>query len=189
MHHHPRSCSRSGAQTALLGAAIAASLVVAASAHADVAAAAEPIVDRAARFMGKFHVLVVHFPIALLAAGAFAEMLSAVAGWTSLRVGSRFFVMLGALAAVVAATLGWISAESASYTDSLAEVLTLHRWIGTGAAAWSVVIVGLMALSSGTESRRALLAYRVALFAGAGVVGLAAHLGGTLIHGRDYFTW
>src|SRR5262249_13935964 len=68
------------------------------------------------RRLSAFHILVVHFPIALLISAALAELLST---WRGTRVPSptvRFCVLLGAAGAVAAAALGW-----------------LHAWNGYGA--------------------------------------------------------
>ena len=61
-------------------------------------------------WLGRFHVLVVHFPIALLVAAAVREGWS---WWLGLRMPTpavRFCVLLGAAGATVGAVLGWLEA-------------------------------------------------------------------------------
>jgi uncharacterized membrane protein len=143
--------------------------------------------ERLLAWLGKFHILVVHFPIALLTAAAAGE------AWCLLRrrrepwppVG--FCVLLGTAGAVCAAALGWLHAEAGGYGLGSPALLALHRWAGTVTAAWCVGV----ALLCERDARRGVRgwAFRVALWVGAALVGAAAHLGGSLVHGEDFFAW
>lgn len=144
-------------------------------------------VARLAKFLGKFHPLVVHFPIALILTAALAEALSI---WTKrpfFEQAARFAIILGALGALAAAPLGWMAAGAANYLGELTRVLLLHRWIGVSAAGVSVIAAAL-ALCTGSKPRLT-SAYRIALLVSAVLVGLAGHFGATLIYGTDYFAW
>lgn len=149
------------------------------------AAPSQSLVRRTLRLLGKFHLLVLHFPIALLFAAAAGEVWFAWRGSPAPAPAVRFCVLFGAAAAVAAAALGWLHAWSGSGARTPA-VLGLHRWLGTTAAVWAV---GTALLSEwderrGTRSHR----FRVALFIGALLVGAAAHFGGVLVHGDDFLT-
>jgi Planctomycete cytochrome C len=89
-------------------------------------------------WLGKFHILVVHFPIALLLAAAAGELWCVwrrnPEPWTAV----RFCVLLGAGGAAAAVVLGWLDADFGGYGAGAADVLCLHRWIGTGAGVWAV---------------------------------------------------
>jgi hypothetical protein len=146
-----------------------------------------PFSTRLLRWLGKFHVSVVHFPIALLLTAAAAE------AWCLLRRRRepwppvRFCVLLGAAAAACAAALGWLLADVSGYGVGSPQVLALHRWLGTGAAAWSLGVV-LLSEWDVRHGRRG-WPFRVALWAGAALIGFAAHLGGSMVHGEDFFAW
>ena len=87
--------------------------------------------------------------------------------------------------AIVAAVLGWIAASQSSYGGELAEILTWHRWLGVSIA--SIAAIGLLALLlANFKSPRALNVYRSLAFILIVLVPVAAHLGGTLIYGKDY---
>jgi mono/diheme cytochrome c family protein len=93
--------------------------------------------SRLVRWLGKFHLLLVHFPIALVFAAALAELRSI---WQRNPLGSettRFCLWLAALTAVPTAALGWLFAAS-GYGLSSPQLLMVHRWLGTSAAAWLV---------------------------------------------------
>jgi mono/diheme cytochrome c family protein len=86
-------------------------------------------------WLGNFHVVVVHFPIALLLAAAAGELWFT---WRRVREPSpavRFCVLLGAGSAIVTAVLGWLHAAS-GYGASSPSILVWHRWVGTAVAVW-----------------------------------------------------
>jgi hypothetical protein len=146
-----------------------------------------PLLTRLLRWLGKFHVTVIHFPIALLLTAAAAE------AWCLLRrrrepwAPVRFCAALGAAGAVCAAALGWLLADVGGYGLVSPQLLGLHRWIGTTAAAWSV---GVVVLSEWDVYRgRRGWVFRAALWVGAALIGSAAHFGGGLVHGEDFFAW
>jgi len=146
-----------------------------------------PLVTRVLRFLGKGHVVVVHFPIALLLAAAAGEMWSVVRGVRHPWLPVRYCVLLGAVSAVMAAVLGWLLADVAGYGAGSPQLLALHRWVGTTAAVWAF---GLAVLSERDAYRgQRGWVFRVALVIGALLIGTAGHLGGTLVHGEDFFAW
>jgi uncharacterized membrane protein/mono/diheme cytochrome c family protein len=145
------------------------------------------LVERTLRLLGKLHVLVIHFPIALLMVAVFAEVCSV---WCRVAVPAslvRFCIRLGAMSAVSAAALGWLHAAFAASGASSPERLAFHRWIGTAAALWAtgLVIVCETEARAGVRRRHS----RILLVVGALLVGVAAHLGGTLVYGEHYFDW
>src|SRR5262249_18287321 len=62
------------------------------------------------RRLGRFHVVLVHFPIALLIAAAAGEIWSVLRGRSTPAPAVHFCVVLGAASAVAAAGLGWLDA-------------------------------------------------------------------------------
>jgi uncharacterized membrane protein len=138
-------------------------------------------------WLGRFHVVIIHFPIALLTAAALAELLAARRLSRRPEPMVRSCVLLGAGSAVVAVVLGWLHADVGGFGGASAEGVVLHRWLGTVAGAWTVV----MALLSERESRRGqrTLVFRSLLWSGALVVTAAGHTGGLLVHGDRFFDW
>jgi mono/diheme cytochrome c family protein len=137
-------------------------------------------------WLGKFHLLVLHFPIALLVTAAAAEFwfLLRKAESTSREV--RFCVLLGAASALVTAALGWLFALG-GHGAGMPTTLAWHRWLGTAAATWAIgtAVCFECDVRRGTRS----LWSRCLLFLGALLVGLAAHFGGILVNGADFFAW
>ena len=93
---------------------------------------------RLARWLGKFHPMAVHFPIALLMAAAVAEALWLRTRHSWLTGVVRFCVVLGTLGAIGAA-LGWVNASF--HTPS--QLLTTHRWLGTIAVLWAIPLAAV----------------------------------------------
>lgn len=140
-----------------------------------------PFSDRLMQWIGKFHPLSVHFPIALLLAAGLAEIMVKLTGKPQYELAVRFCVFVGAIGAVIAAALGWTHAIYAGYSG---ETLFRHRWLGVGTAVWSVICVVLVLRTS--NNRKFL---RWALLIAALLVGAAGHFGGMLTYGPNHYNW
>lgn len=154
--------------------------------HATDHGNAQELPSKVIRFSGKFHPVVVHFPIALTIIALLAEVLFVFRREELFRSAGRFCIIASALGALVAATLGWAAASSATY-PSLELTLAFHRWLGTGAA---LLVVGCAILSESAarkDSRRLYWSYFVALTVGSVLIGVVGHLGATLIYGPNHF--
>jgi hypothetical protein len=138
-------------------------------------------------WLGKFHILVIHFPIALLAAAALGELLALRRGDRVPEPAVRYCVLLGAAGAAAAVALGWLHADLGGFGSTAAGVVALHRWLGTAAGLWAAGI----ALASERDCRRGRrgVPFRVLLWSGTLVVAAAAHFGGLLVHGGRFFDW
>jgi mono/diheme cytochrome c family protein len=143
-------------------------------------------VDRILSWLGKFHLLFLHFPISLIVVAGIGE------GWSMWRRNPipseavRFCLWLGALAAIPTAVLGWVFAANGNGISSL-QLLTAHRWLGTTAAIW-LVITALYAEGDTRLGRRS-LRVRLLLIGGVVIIALTAHLGGLLARGEDFFAY
>ena len=133
--------------------------------------------------LGNFHIVVIHFPIALLIAAAVGEFWSAWRGQRMPTPAVRFCVLLGTAGALAAAALGWLHAWN-GHGVGMPLTLSLHRWFGTVAAVWAI---GTAALSE-REQRRGVRSqwFRAWLLFGALLTAVAGHFGGVLVHGEDF---
>jgi mono/diheme cytochrome c family protein len=152
------------------------------------AAAATPLttVVRLAHWLGRFHVLLIHFPIALIFAAGVGETWSA---WRRRRAPSdavRFCLWLGAVAAVPTAGLGWLFAAGGNGASS-PQLLLAHRWLGTTAAA----VLLLTAIDAERDTRRGRRSGHTRLLLAGGIVvtALTAHVGGLLARGPDFLDY
>jgi len=139
-------------------------------------------------FLGRLHPIIVHFPIALILCALLAESLRAVTKRPGFNHAARFCLFCGIAGALAAALLGWFASKEAHYSGDLAIVLHRHMWCGFLVAFLSVVTGGLKILHQKFEGSW-YAAYIICLCLTALTVAYAGHLGGTLIYGKDYFTW
>jgi uncharacterized membrane protein len=144
-------------------------------------------VSDAALFVGRFHPVLVHFPIALL---TLAALLHGVAAWSRSRrpeapppavaAAAGLVLWLGAVSAVAAAIAGLLLGSSGGYGG---ETYTRHQYLGLAVAATSLIAALAGAVSSGPAGRRVqmgMLALVLALLVPLG------HFGSALTHGEGF---
>jgi uncharacterized membrane protein len=135
-------------------------------------------------WLGKFHLLLLHFPIALLAAAAAGELWSLWRGDRAPLPAARYCLCLGAAAAVPTMALGFLHALGGNGAGS-SRLLGLHRWLGTTAALAAVAAAALSEWDARGGARTRLT--RLVIAVAALLVSLTAHFGGILAHGEDFF--
>jgi mono/diheme cytochrome c family protein/uncharacterized membrane protein len=169
-----------------LSPAPAAQSVTAGPAPSSSAPADAPTMGRTLRWLGKLHLLLIHFPIALLVAAGIGELISV---WRGSRVPSptvRFCLTVAAVAVVPTVAFGWLHAAAGNGVGS-PQLLTAHRWVGTMTGVW---VIGT-ALWAERDARRGVRSrgVRVALVIGIVLVAATAHLGALMVHGSDFLDW
>lgn len=130
------------------------------------------------RWLGHFHPLIIHFPLALFSVALLAELLARVFRKDELGTTATFCFTIGALSAVPSAALGWMLAASTSHSG---DALDLHRWFGVGTAAFSVICLIPMYKKPGMRL--------LILLVIAGLAGFTGHMGGSLSYGSDWLDW
>jgi len=135
-----------------------------------------------AQFIGRFHPLAVHFPIALILLVPILELAGLNYRFSYLRLSARFVLGLATLGATVAAILGWCLARSGGHSGSL---VTQHMWGGISLAAvcWLCWI-----LRARASERRLGLMYAAALATSIVLVSWTGYRGGQLSRGEDHLT-
>src|SRR5438270_2590098 len=84
------------------------------------------------QFIGRFHPLLVHFPIAFFLLVPILEIAGRSARFAYLRLSVSFVLALATVGATVAAILGWCLGRSGGYSGRL---ITQHMWGGVSLAA------------------------------------------------------
>jgi len=130
-----------------------------------------------AQFLGRFHPLAVHIPIALLLLVPVLESVALARERWHLRQAAGFVLGLATVAAIASAWLGWLLAWSGGYEGSL---VTRHMWGGVSLAAASLACWALY------HWKRS--AYAVALVATVGLLIWTGDQGGKLTHGDTFLT-
>lgn len=143
--------------------------------------------ERTAYFVARCHPVVVHFPIAILLLGLLAEILHLTRRRDSYAQTARFCAILGAVAAVVATVLGLMLEEH--YDGNLHDLLERHEMLGIATAVLAVFAAGFYVAADPARRDWRFWLARILLLAACLTVGLAGHLGGSLVYGPDYFSW
>jgi uncharacterized membrane protein len=132
------------------------------------------------QFIGRFHLLVVHFPIAFFLLVPILEIAGRSARFNYLRLSVNFVLGLATVGATTAATLGWCLARSGGYSGRL---ITQHMW---GGVVLSIVCWVCWLLR--TRLRELRVTYAIALALGVGLVGWTGYRGGQLSLGPNHLT-
>ncbi|MEO6788632.1 MAG: DUF2231 domain-containing protein, partial [Chthoniobacteraceae bacterium] len=138
---------------------------------------------RVANWLGKFHPVSTHFPVALLMAAVLAEGLAWWLKRDEWMLLVRFLVVLGALSTVPTTVLGWLSEFPVLSGSELATIYRFHQILGTATAAWALVCATLVCIAECEEGSVARRRFRGALLLGAFLIGIVGFLGGALSAG------
>lgn len=145
--------------------------------------------NRVINYTGKYHPVVVHFPIALLVTALLVMVVGLLRPSPTLELLAYRLVYLAAAGAVLGALLGLAAGADVNYPSDMNEYFELHRLFGLGTTALSVLVAfaAYRAERVSTSGRRWL--FRIFLVLSAAAVAIAAHLGATLVYGPDHFAF
>lgn len=132
------------------------------------------------QFIGRFHPLAVHFPIALVLLVPILELAGRSTRLSYLRLSASFLLGLATFAATTAAILGWCLGRSDSYSSSL---VTQHMWGGILLAftCWLCWLLRTRFSQPGTM-------FGIALAIAVALVAWTGYRGGQLALGPDHLT-
>ena len=135
-----------------------------------------------AQFIGRFHLLTLHFPIALILLVPLLELAGRSRHFSGLRASVNFVLALATFSAIVAAFLGWSLGRSGGYSGWL---VTQHMWGGALVAAlcWLCWM-----LHERFPGQRLDFVYGFGLVVAVGLVSWTGYRGGQLSQGEDHLT-
>ena len=143
---------------------------------------------RASNWIGKFHPVSTHFPVALLMTAVLAEALAWWLRRDEWMLLVRFLTVLGALSSVPTTVLGWFADFPTLSGSQLATVYRFHQILGTATCVWALVCAALVCISECEEGSLARRRFRGALLLGAFLIGVVGFLGGVLnAGGLDHY--
>jgi uncharacterized membrane protein len=135
------------------------------------------------QFLGRFHVALIHLPIAFLTLVPLLELGGSFRPWAHLRAAAGFVLGLAAASAVAAAWDGWILARFGGYSGAL---VSRHMWGGIALAALIVLATFSRLATRGWLG--AMLIYVPLLAATLGVMIWTSDQGGQITHGDHFLT-
>jgi uncharacterized membrane protein len=138
--------------------------------------------ERLLDWIGRFHPIIVHFPIAFFPAALFTAVVGRRRPAFAAPV--QFMVVAGGIVAPISAALGWFNAGFAlSDTDSL---MAVHRWLGTGIGVGGLLLA-IWAWRRPWEDRGAGMILSLTLMTIA--IAVQGWFGGALVHGAEHLNW
>jgi uncharacterized membrane protein len=129
------------------------------------------------QFVGRFHPLTVHFPIALVLLVLVVECAGLFQSGKSVHAAAGFVLALATVSALAAAFLGWTLGRSGGYEGSL---VTRHMWGGISLAAALVLCCAFRTWNTKL--------YGTMLFATVCLMAWTSDQGGKLTHGEGFLT-
>src|SRR5262245_34547582 len=134
------------------------------------------------QFVGRFHPLSVHFPIAVLLIVPLFEILGRKRSTPFLLPSVDFLLLLAAGGAILSATLGWCLARGGGYSGPL---VRQHMWGGLVVATASLICWWLRSRGDSAAPSRL---YLPLLLLAIVVVSFTGYRGGQLAHGETHLT-
>lgn len=136
-----------------------------------------------AQFFGRFHPLVVHFPIALLLLIPVIEVCALFRRGHALRGAPSFLLWIATASAILGTAIGWLLARFGGYRGDL---VIAHMWSGC-LLAFLCLLALLLRRRWEIDGLYGLgLLYAPMLVIAAGTVVFTAHQGGQLVYGDKY---
>lgn len=141
-------------------------------------------------WIGHFHIVVIHFPIALIFAALLAEIASLFRArevrwfcWPP----SRWCLNLAAVTGTLALPLGMWHADLGGF-GSMTDLIEQHRWFGY-TATFTNLVAAISSEVDFYDLEERTWRTRILILIGALLTGYAAHLGGLSVHSPDFFNF
>lgn len=140
-------------------------------------------------FVGSFHPVLVHFPVALILTACVAEVLYIAKKQRYFAAAALFSITAAAWMSLLAFLVGFAAAAGESFAPELQRAFELHRIAGITTPMLAVVAAGMGQSSRRTGQVWEQIVFRVFLALAAVSVALAGALGGQLFHSPGHFPW
>ncbi len=138
--------------------------------------------------IGKLHVLVIHFPIALAFCTLLADLLWLATRKDKFRYTGIYCLVLGTISALPAVVTGLVVASGQEFVGDYLPILTAHKYWGI-ACLIAAVLAAIVRLSCRNELKKwRLVIYGILVLAFVISAAQAGHYGGMLVHGKNFLS-
>ncbi|MBA3602907.1 MAG: hypothetical protein H0W50_04545 [Parachlamydiaceae bacterium] len=93
------------------------------------------------QWLGSFHLIFLHFPLALINMVAITELLFGIYKKPMFEISSRFMLIAASIIAPPTAILGFIYSYSSSYSGLMETFLWWHMWFGISTAIFTIAVL------------------------------------------------
>jgi uncharacterized membrane protein len=133
---------------------------------------------------GRFHPLLVHFPIAILLMALVFELLARTKSFKNLKAAVQPTLFIGAITSLFSVATGLILEQEGGYDEKL---LTIHKYLGISTTLLSFGVYFLRQRIWSFDKVKRKRVRLMLLIPVVVLVSLTGHWGGSLTHGEDYF--
>ena len=141
------------------------------------------------RWIGHFHLISIHFPIALIIVTVIAEVFYWFLPALVFANAARFMVMMAAVTVIPTALFGWAHSTGVTYPQELYDTFWWHRFCGIGTAVFAVLAAIVSEFHWRKDARYTKLAYYLLLVGAAIFVSFTGFLGGELTFGVGHLSF
>jgi uncharacterized membrane protein len=140
--------------------------------------------------IGKLHVILVHFPIALALSAVLADVLWAATRKDFFRISGMYCLTLAAIAVIPTVYTGWelLEIEQRTMVTDYLTIAHIHR----ACAITSLVLIIAATIIRHVRKNRLqsgwLAVYAILMVLITGFISATGHFGGMLTHGTDYLS-
>lgn len=138
--------------------------------------------------IGKLHLLVLHFPLALIVVAALADGLWLWRRKPFFQDAGYFCILLGAAAAIPTMTTGLLLIGTLDLLPDVAALGEMHESLGIMTTTVAVLAAAVRVFLKNKLQGMWAWAYGVLIAAAAVLVGLTGHYGGMVAFGKDYLS-
>lgn len=137
-------------------------------------------------YLGRMHILVLHFPISLFLLVAGLELYTFRNFHSTYRPAINIAVYLASGSSILAAILGYFLAQNEDITG---DTLEWHQWAGFATATLGLLSAYLLWVHNFQKIKFKIHYYKAAIFATTICVIVTGHFGGSLTHGDDFLSF
>ncbi len=138
--------------------------------------------------IGKFHVLIVHFPIALGFCAVLADFLWLVTRKNRFRDAGIYCLVLAAISALPVVITGLAVARSREFVGDYLSIVTTHKYLGIASSIIAGLAAGVRFGCRQQLKRWWLVGYCILMLALVVAIALTGHYGGMLVHGKNFLS-
>ncbi|NGX54599.1 MAG: hypothetical protein KR126chlam2_00213 [Chlamydiae bacterium] len=133
------------------------------------------------KWIGNYHPIALHFPIALIIMTAIAELIGIKSRSPIFKQAARFMIIAAAITALPTALLGLAYGYDVSYDETLSLLFWWHRFLGLSTAALAIITACFKELH--IRKKIGVVAYAISLALLVILVIITGYLGGEMTFG------
>ncbi|HEC61224.1 MAG TPA: hypothetical protein ENI27_03105 [bacterium] len=138
--------------------------------------------------IGKLHVLVIHFPIALAFCTLLADLLWLATRKDKFRYTGTYCLVLGAISGLPAVVTGLMVASGQEFVGDYLSILIAHKYWGI-ACFIAAILAAIVRLSWRNKLKKwRVVIYGILVLAFVISAAQAGHYGGMLVHGKNFLS-